>query len=194
VGSLFTSSPSLSGFQPAPRARREVSHERRTVEALKPGRSLDRQGAVITVIDTGAAAGRGAQVAEVEVDKDKEPVKALRSVGQPHRVLSRPPSAAWKTVADRNDHDPTCRYHPDYKFRDVHSKTAFTINPGPNNPVGTFGSRFWLKVTIRGTAYPGRISTAESHGCVGLTNCDAERLASQVRKGTPVNFANSSSS
>jgi len=29
---------------------------------------------------------------------------------------------------------------------------------------------------------------------VGLTNCDAERLASQVRKGTPVNFANSSSS
>jgi lipoprotein-anchoring transpeptidase ErfK/SrfK len=35
-------------------------------------------------------------------------------------------------------------------------------------------------------ANPGK--KAESHGCVRLTNWDAERLAKLVKKGTPVAF------
>jgi len=41
---------------------------------------------------------------------------------------------------------------------------------------------------IHGTPNPGKVSKAESHGCVRLTNWDAERLAKLVKKGTPVAF------
>ena len=39
---------------------------------------------------------------------------------------------------------------------------------------------------IHGTPTPEKVSKAESHGCLGLTNWDAERVASEVSKGTPV--------
>jgi lipoprotein-anchoring transpeptidase ErfK/SrfK len=41
---------------------------------------------------------------------------------------------------------------------------------------------------IHGTPFPGKVSKAESHGCVRLTNWDAERVAERVSKGTPVTF------
>jgi lipoprotein-anchoring transpeptidase ErfK/SrfK len=41
---------------------------------------------------------------------------------------------------------------------------------------------------IHGTPDPSKVSKAQSHGCVRLTNWDAERLASEVKKGTPVAF------
>jgi hypothetical protein len=41
---------------------------------------------------------------------------------------------------------------------------------------------------IQGTPFPGRVSKSESHGCVRLTNWDAERVAERVSKGTPVTF------
>ena len=41
---------------------------------------------------------------------------------------------------------------------------------------------------IHGTPFPGKVSKARSHGCVRLTNWDAERLAERVAKGTQVAF------
>jgi lipoprotein-anchoring transpeptidase ErfK/SrfK len=41
---------------------------------------------------------------------------------------------------------------------------------------------------IHGTPFPGRVSKSESHGCVRLTNWDAERVAERVSKGTRVVF------
>jgi lipoprotein-anchoring transpeptidase ErfK/SrfK len=41
---------------------------------------------------------------------------------------------------------------------------------------------------VHGTPEPSKISKAESHGCVRLTNWDALQLASAVSKGTPVEF------
>lgn len=41
---------------------------------------------------------------------------------------------------------------------------------------------------IHGTADPSRVGKRESHGCVRLTNWDAERLAQSVRKGVEVTF------
>src|SRR5207244_346637 len=75
------------------------------------------------------------------------------------------------------DANPTYRYHPAYKFKGVKSKEAFTIRPGPNNPVGSF----WIGLSaegygIHGTSNPSTVSKAESHGCVRLTNWDAVLL------------------
>ena len=88
------------------------------------------------------------------------------------------------TEIDRN---PTYHYNPDYHFKGVHSRKPFTIKPGPNNPVGTM----WINLSgdgygIHGTPFPGKVSKSESHGCVRLTNWDAERVAERVSKGTPV--------
>ncbi|MGY4359837.1 lipoprotein-anchoring transpeptidase ErfK/SrfK [Bradyrhizobium sp. i1.7.7] len=101
------------------------------------------------------------------------------------------PSGTLKvTEVDRN---PTYRYSPAYHFKGVQSRKPFTIKPGPNNPVGTV----WINLTaegygIHGTPSPDKVSKAESHGCVRLTNWDAERVAASVAKGTPIAFVEGS--
>jgi lipoprotein-anchoring transpeptidase ErfK/SrfK len=87
------------------------------------------------------------------------------------------------------DHNPIYRYNPEYPFKGVYSRKPFTIKPGPNNPVGTV----WINLSadgygIHGTPAPDKLSKAESHGCVRLTNWDAERVADSVVKGAPVAF------
>jgi lipoprotein-anchoring transpeptidase ErfK/SrfK len=87
------------------------------------------------------------------------------------------------------DANPHYRYNPDYKFKEVKSKRAFTIRPGPNNPVGIY----WIGLSaegygIHGTSNPSKISKSESHGCIRLTNWDAEKLAKSLKKGIEVAF------
>ena len=97
------------------------------------------------------------------------------------------PSGILKvTEVTRN---PTYRYNPDYHFKGVHSRKPFTIRPEPNNRVGTV----WINLSadvygIHGTPLPGKVSKAESHGCVRLTNWDDERVAERVSKGIQVAF------
>ncbi len=63
------------------------------------------------------------------------------------------------------------------------------IAPGPNNPVGST----WIDLTekgygIHGTPEPSMIGKTASHGCVRLTNWDAQQLAKAVMPGTVVTF------
>src|SRR5205807_136167 len=97
------------------------------------------------------------------------------------------PSGTYKvTSVARN---PTYTYNPAYQFKGVKSRKPFTIKPGPNNPVGTV----WINLSgqgygIHGTPEPGKVSKTTSHGCIRLTNWDANELAAMVGKGTPVVF------
>ena len=64
-----------------------------------------------------------------------------------------------------------------------------TVKSGPNNPVGVV----WINLSLEhyglhGTPEPANIGKTESHGCVRLTNWDAVRVASLVKRGTPVVF------
>jgi lipoprotein-anchoring transpeptidase ErfK/SrfK len=185
-------------------ARQELAEKfhmsQELLSALNPGQPLDREGVAITVADVAVATNEGARVEKLEVDKDKQTVKAFDRAGRlvafyPATVGSEEkPSPTGTLKVTSIDHNPTYGYNPDYKFKGVHSKTAFEISPGPNNPVGTI----WIGLSaegygIHGTAYPGRVSKAESHGCVRLTNWDAESLAKQVHKGTPVVFVSDKS-
>ena len=61
------------------------------------------------------------------------------------------------------------------------------IPAGPNNPVGVY----WLGLSkphwgIHGTPQPSRVGTAETNGCVHLTNWDVLRLAQVVKVGFAV--------
>jgi lipoprotein-anchoring transpeptidase ErfK/SrfK len=97
------------------------------------------------------------------------------------------PVGEWKVrgVARR----PKFNYNPDLFWDSDPSHAKATINPGPNNPVGTV----WIDIDkphygLHGTPEPSRIGKTESHGCVRLTNWDAQRVAALVRPGTRVSF------
>jgi lipoprotein-anchoring transpeptidase ErfK/SrfK len=164
------------------------------LEALNPGKKLDEAGQPVSVVNVVTKEARPA-VARVEVDKVRQTLKVLGNSGEliaffPATVGSKEkptPSGALKiTSIDANPH---YGYNPDYKFRSVRTKRAFTINPGPNNPAGSY----WIGLSsegygIHGTPTPAKVSKAESHGCVRLTNWDVGRLAKLVKKGMEVAF------
>jgi lipoprotein-anchoring transpeptidase ErfK/SrfK len=138
----------------------------------------------------------GGTVMRIEVDKSADQVRAFDSTDRliaafPATVGSteRPaPSGKWavKSVI----FDPPYHYDPKVlTFRVKGATHAFTIAPGPNNPVGTT----WIDLTaetygIHGTPDPSLIGKTASHGCVRLTNWDAAALGHAVTKGTPVIF------
>ena len=162
--------------------------------ALNPGKKFDRLGETIFVANVLNKPPK-LTIGRIEVDKSRQTVKAFDPSGAliaffPATVGSEEkptPSGSLKVVsADANPH---YRYNPDYKFKGVKSKKAFTIKPGPNNPVGSY----WIGLSaegygIHGTPNPSKVSKSESHGCVRLTNWDAGLLGRNIKKGTPVVF------
>jgi lipoprotein-anchoring transpeptidase ErfK/SrfK len=161
--------------------------------ALNPGQKFDRAGAKINVVNLPKEAP--SKAARVEVDKSRETVRAFARDGKlvafyPASVGSEEkptPAGTLKVVSIQPN--PTYRYDPKYKFKGVQSKEPFTINAGPNNPVGTT----WIGLSqagygIHGTNEPSRVSKTESHGCVRLTNWDVARLAQSLKKGVEVSF------
>ncbi|WMT73274.1 L,D-transpeptidase [Bradyrhizobium sp. Ash2021] len=164
------------------------------LSALNPGKKFDRAGDTIFVANVLDRPGK-VTIGRVEVDKSRQAVRAFDPQGAlvgvfPATVGSEEkptPGGTLKVVSV--DANPTYRYNPQYKFKGVRSKRPFTINPGPNNPVGVY----WIGLSaegygIHGTPNPGKISKSESHGCVRLTNWDATWLAGNIKKGTPVEF------
>jgi lipoprotein-anchoring transpeptidase ErfK/SrfK len=164
------------------------------LEALNPGKKFDRAGEVILVANVLNKQAKLA-VGRIEVDKSRQTVKAFDPSGAmvaffPATVGSEEkptPNGSFKVVSA--DANPNYRYNPDYKFKGVKSKQAFTIRPGPNNPAGSY----WIGLSaegygIHGTPNPSKVSKTESHGCVRLTNWDVGLLGSNVKKGTPVVF------
>ena len=164
------------------------------LEALNPKKNFSQAGETILVANV---LGNDAKLKaeRIEVDKSRQTVKVFASSGEltaffPATVGSKEkptPSGTLKVVSV--DANPNYRYNPDYKFKGVRSKEAFTIKPGPNNPVGSF----WIGLSaegygIHGTSSPSTVSKSESHGCVRLTNWDAGLLGRNIKKGTPVAF------
>jgi lipoprotein-anchoring transpeptidase ErfK/SrfK len=168
---------------------------------LNRGKDLGQAGTTIIVANV-APAGPGAAGSElkgkatrIEVDKRARTLAALDAAGKvlafyPASVGSREkpaPSGAHQvqTVAE----NPTYTYNPDYAFKGVKAARKFDIAGGPNNPVGAV----WIDLSvesygIHGTPEPEKVGRAHSHGCVRLTNWDAQELAQMVKKGTVVEF------
>jgi lipoprotein-anchoring transpeptidase ErfK/SrfK len=166
--------------------------------ALNAGKKFDRAGETIFVTNVANKPAK-LTIGRVEVDKSRQTVRAFDPSGAviaffPATVGSEEkptPSGSFKVVSA--DANPNYRYNPDYKFKGVKSRQAFTIKPGPNNPVGSY----WIGLSaegfgIHGTPNPSKVSKSESHGCIRLTNWDAGLLGSNIKKGTPVVFVDES--
>ncbi|MDR6304553.1 lipoprotein-anchoring transpeptidase ErfK/SrfK [Nitrobacter vulgaris] len=162
--------------------------------ALNPHAEFSQAGTTLMVANV-LKAKPSTMVTRIEVNKDLQTIKAFSednalvafypaTVGSEEKPS---PSGTLKVLAVRSN--PFYRYNPDYKFKGVRARRAFTINPGPNNPVGST----WIALSepgygIHGTSEPSKVSKAESNGCVRLTNWDAAHLARMVKKGVTVEF------
>jgi len=85
--------------------------------------------------------------------------------------------------------EPGFKYQPALMAEVPDTRPTAKLAPGPNSPVGVV----WMALSkphygIHGTSSPETIGYANSHGCVRLTNWDADRLAALIRAGTPVEF------
>jgi lipoprotein-anchoring transpeptidase ErfK/SrfK len=164
------------------------------LKALNPNKAFDRAGDTIVVAKVRDAAPE-AKAAKLEIDKARKTLTAYAKDGQrlavfPASIGSKEKPAPSGTLKITSvTPNPTYRYNPAYQFKGVKSKEPFKIRPGPNNPVGSV----WINLSARsygihGTPEPSKVSKSESHGCIRLTNWDAQELAAMVEKGTTVAF------
>ena len=107
------------------------------------------------------------------------------TTGSEHDPL---PIGDWKVNGVQKH--PTFAYNPDLFWDADASHAKAKIPPGPNNPVGVV----WVDISrphygLHGTPEPSTVGKTSSHGCVRLTNWDAQKLAGLVRPGTKVVFA-----
>ncbi|MEA2326743.1 MAG: hypothetical protein QOE68_1702 [Thermoanaerobaculia bacterium] len=85
-------------------------------------------------------------------------------------------------------YDPTLYHEVPDSEPDAH------LNPGPNSPVGVV----WMALSkahygMHGTPDPDSIGYVSSHGCVRLTNWDAQEVSHRIREGVPVSFVDTTS-
>jgi len=164
------------------------------LRALNPHAPYRKRGEILQVV----AAARDLPSGEarlVEADKKASLVRALNAAGE--TIASYPatigsedtPSPAGEYQVVRVVKNPTYHYDPIKNFQQGRNTRRLVLPKGPNNPVGTV----WIELSkptfgIHGTPEPSRIGKASSHGCVRLTNWDAEELARLVKPGTTVRF------
>ena len=154
-----------------------ITNPNQGTQAVAPGAQTSETGIVIYVTQATSSA-------TVEDSNGKVLFHAPVTSGSEHDPL---PIGTWKvTVVEQM---PVFNYNPEL-FWDADPKHAKArIPPGPNSPVGTI----WIDLSkehygIHGTPEPSKIGHTASHGCVRLTNWDAQRLARWVRPGMTVIF------
>lgn len=159
--------------------------------ALNPGTGFN-EGETVTVADVGEPLE--AEVARIEVRKGTGRLAAFDAAGgmvanYPVTVGSADtPSPEGRVEVVSVAWDPTYHYSPE-NFVQGDNTEPLTLPAGPNGPVGSI----WIDLSkpsygLHGTPEPDGLFTAQSHGCVRLTNWDAEELGGMVKEGTVVEF------
>lgn len=162
------------------------------LQHLNPQATFARAGERIRVPNVATSAPGDA--ARVVISKSGPWVAAVDGQGRmmtfyPATIGSRydplPAGETWEIKGVSRD--PVFHYNPDLFWDAKASHAKAEIPPGPNNPVGVV----WIDLSkphygIHGTPEPSTIGKTESHGCIRLTNWDADELAGMVKPGLPV--------
>lgn len=156
-------------------------------------------GASFTAGETIATAAYGpdldGRVARIEADKSLRQVRAYDAddrliAAYPATIGSEDnPSPSGTHLVKGVAPMPEYTYNPKINFQQGDNTSVLTIPPGPNGPVGSM----WIDLSeptygIHGTPEPSKIDKTGSHGCIRLTNWDANELAKMVKPGVPVVF------
>jgi len=163
--------------------------------ALNPGADFRTAGVPIAVIDAAPTPFRKGEIASIRISKSAELVAAFDAkdhllAAYPATVGSRErpsPSGVHRVVSVSLP--ASYVYDPARLTWGPRSHAKFTIKPGPKGPIGTV----WIALDaptygIHGSPKAEMIGKSASHGCVRLTNWDAENLAAGVSRGVKVEF------
>ncbi len=161
------------------------------LQALNPG--VDFRTAGVKIMVPAVTQATLPEVARIDVSKAEKAIRAYDASG---KLIAFYPA----TIGSGDNPSPSgdvkvngVARAPDYVFDPA--KLSFgkgpkvTVPAGPNNPVGAV----WIDLDrpsygIHGTPDPTKIGKTASHGCVRLTNWDAQELAAAVRPGVMVHF------
>jgi lipoprotein-anchoring transpeptidase ErfK/SrfK len=161
--------------------------------ALNSGADFRRPGSSIWVAAIEGQPVTG-KISRIEADKARRQVRAYDSedrlvVAYPATIGSPDnPSPSGTHAVQGVAPNPVYYYNP-RNFVQAGNTEELQLPPGPNSPVGTI----WIDLSepsygIHGTPEPSKIDKTASHGCVRLTNWDAEELATLVEPGVTVEF------
>lgn len=161
------------------------------LKAVNPGNSFEAGDSIVV-----PALGQETpppKAASIRIDKSERVLYLLSRGGMP--VAAFPisiGSASDPLPIGRMDirnaaRNPVFTYDPEILKNADKAQAKIDIQPGPNNPVGVY----WLGLSkphwgIHGTPNPARVGTAETNGCIHLTNWDVTRLARVVKVGFAV--------
>jgi lipoprotein-anchoring transpeptidase ErfK/SrfK len=165
------------------------------LRSLNPGVDFKTAGAGIIVVDGAAPAFAKGDVERVEISKADA---SARAYGADDALIAFYPATVGSTdkPSPSGDHKVVGVAHtPDYVYDPSklnwgpRGAGKLTVKPGPNNPVGAV----WIELNapsygVHGSPDPEHIGKTASHGCVRLTNWDAEALAAGVKPGVEVTF------
>ncbi|WP_246160596.1 L,D-transpeptidase family protein [Aureimonas fodinaquatilis] len=163
------------------------------LRSLNPEADFSRPGTLLKVMDTGKNVAT--PVSRIIADKGREQVRAYDEAGRlvaayPATIgSSATPSPSGIVEVTRIALNPNYTYNPKINFQQGNNTRVLTIPPGPNGPVGSV----WIALSkptygIHGTPEPSQIGKTNSHGCIRLTNWDAQELAKIVKPGVVVEF------
>ena len=163
------------------------------LQELNPQAHFSRVGETIKVPNL--VLPKRESVDRIVADKARKQVRGYNAEGR--LVVAYPatigssdnPSPSGTVQVERIAFNPNYTYNPKVNFKQGSNNEILTIPPGPNGPVGTV----WIALSkptygIHGTPDPSRIGKTSSHGCIRLTNWDAEELAKLVKPGVIVHF------
>lgn len=182
------------GFTSVSEALAERFHmDENYLKALNPEANFNRPGTIIRVVHPGTPVKT--EVARLVADKSRKQVLAYDAedrliAAYPATIGSADtPSPTGIHAVSRVAFDPNYTYNPKLNFKQGNNDTILTIPPGPNGPVGSI----WIALDkptygVHGTPEPSKIGKTSSHGCVRLTNWDAQELAKLVKPGVTVEF------
>ena len=134
-----------------------------------------------------------AKAASIQIDKSEHVLYLLDKSGLPVAAFPisiggrQDPLPIGKMNIKNAARDPVFTYDSQILRNADKTQGKVDVNPGPNNPVGVY----WLGLSkphwgIHGTPEPSRVGTAETNGCIHLTNWDVMRLAQAVKVGFAV--------
>lgn len=160
--------------------------------ALNPSATF-RAGETVFIALTGT--NQVGQATQIVADKTLRQVRAYDEAGRllaayPATIGSEDnPSPTGVYTVEQATPMPNYTYNPAINFQQGENTEVLTIPPGPNGPVGSM----WIALSkptygIHGTPEPALIDKTGSHGCIRLTNWDAEELAAMVGHGVTVTF------
>lgn len=183
------------GYQNLPEMLGEKFHcNPALLDKLNPGKNLEMPGTELTVPSV-AYNETPPKVAQVQVSKSTHLVTAMdadgktvavypATMGSEHDPL---PLGDWKIATVLQN--PPFYYNPALFWDAKPTDTKAKLPPGPNGPVGVV----WIGLSkehygIHGTPEPSTIGHTASHGCIRLTNWDAEQLSQMVHTGIPAHL------